>query len=551
MGLIGGILTPLYVGGQSVLMSPAAFLQRPFRWLALMSQYQATISGGPNFAYELCVRRATKEHVEQLDLSNWQVAFCGAEPIRPETLQRFAETFAPAGFREEVFYPCYGLAEATLLAAGNEGPGRPIIKTIRRDALTAHRAAPADENSADPVQRLVACGQPTADHELRIVEAETGRVCGEDEIGEIWLRGPSIARGYWNRPEATAQSFGATIGSPAKNGHANGHSHGNGNGHSNGNGNGNGHSAAARPGFLRTGDLGFVSGGQLYVTGRLKDMIIVRGRNYYPQDIERTVEAAHEGLFAGGGAAFAHEIEGREEVVVVQEIDRQFREANLQSVVRRIRRVVADEHELDLYAVILIRQASLPRTTSGKVQRQLCRDQYAAGELKVLTEWVRPARTPTPAKPRDAVLPHQPEQPAPPSAEQLPAKKPSLTPEEIDRLAERIESWMTDWLVERASVPREEIERDKPFAEFGLDSLTAVELSQDLEDWLHVQLTPVVAWNYPTPAALARYLAREAGGGEAVSGGHEAAPARRGFEELLAEVEALSEAEAAKQARGR
>ena len=534
MGLIGGILEPLYVGGRSVLMSPASFLQRPLRWLRAIQDYGAVVSGAPNFAYELCVRKTTPEERAPLDLSSWQLAFCGAEPIRAETLDLFAEAFAPCGFRPTAYYPCYGMAEATLLVAGGEGPGRPVVSTVERSALAEHKVVRASENNGSQTQKLVGCGKALLNQQIVIAHVEHDTRCPPGRVGEIWIKGPNVARGYWNRPDENQQTFGA-------------------------------HLADTGEGpFLRTGDLGFVSEGQLYVTGRVKDIIIIRGRNLYPQDIELTVENAHRALRHSAGAAFSVEIDGHERLATIQEVDRQHRDPDLQDVIRSIRRAVAEEHELDVYAVVLIGQASLPRTTSGKVQRNLCRQRFSTGGLKVLAQWIsngdlqkqkmnnkRPAGRPAgPAATHDGA--HDGARSGRPSSgngrpKKLKLEDGPLSADEIERLAERIEARLLDWLGEHTPVPAEEVDRDKPFAEYGLDSLAAVELSCQLEDWLKVQIAPVVAWNYPTPAKLALYLAGEAGGATSDSvEGPETVPgqATDDFERLLAEVESLSESEA-------
>ncbi len=353
MGLIGGILSPLYMGGQSFLMSPRAFLQRPLRWLEWISRTQANISGAPNFAFDLCVDKTTPQQRAALDLSSWEVAFCGAEPIRAETLERFAEAFAVSGFRRDAFYPCYGLAESTLLVAGGDGPAAPVVRDLPRsgDVQTA-------------TQQLVGCGESAHLQQVEIVDPESLTLCEPGQVGEIWVRGPSNALGYWNRPEDTEQTFAA-------------------------------HLADTGEGpFLRTGDLGFTAGGQLYITGRMKDMIIVRGRNYYPQDIEWTTGEAHVALQPNGGASFGVEIEGGESVVVVHEVARTHRDADLTQVVRAIRRELVQQQEVDPWAIVLLRPGNLPRTTSGKVQRSLCRQQYFGGQLKVLEEWTNPTQRP-------------------------------------------------------------------------------------------------------------------------------------------------------------
>lgn len=536
MGLIGGILMPLYTGGHSVLMSPAVFLQRPLRWLKAISEHRASVSGGPNFAYELCCRKVSPTDRRRLDLSTWRVAFCGAEPIRAETLDRFAEQFADCGFQKDAFYPCYGLAEATLIAAGGEGPAKPTYLGVERAALAAHRVVESNGRGADHVQQLVGCGGGLLEQQLAIVDPETARPVEPGHVGEIWIKGPNVARGYWNRPGETAEAFGARL-----------------------NHNGDGP-------YLRTGDLGFVRDGQLYVTGRLKEVIIIRGRNHYPQDIELSVQHAHPALLPSAGAAFSVGENGHEQLVVVHEVDRQYRGVDLNEVIRSVRRTVAEEHELDLQRVVLIRQANLPRTTSGKVQRNLCRQRYLAGQLRVLAEWGRPADGTTHVKGRfteagenttaehaarhSGSSPGRNESAAGTNGKfrrMIPCGR-EATDAEVRRLAEAVESHLLNWLIERAGVAAEEVGRDRPFAEYGLDSVTAIEMSQQLEDLLGVRLAPVVVWNYPTPATMSQYLAELACGRQEPEedpqnpGGSAQEPGQ--FEHLLSQIEALSDQDA-------
>jgi acyl-CoA synthetase (AMP-forming)/AMP-acid ligase II/acyl carrier protein len=533
MGLIGGILTPLYMGGRSVLMSPTAFLHKPMRWLQAIHDYHAIISGAPNFAYEYCVRRTSAEERASLDLSRWRLAFCGAEPIRAETLTHFADAFAGAGFRMQAFYPCYGLAECTLLAAGPDHQKDVRILEVNRAALAEHRVAPACGEPAAMVQRLVGCGPAVPGHRIVIVNPETSRECADSQVGEIFIQGPSVTQGYWNRDEETKKVFGATV--PGHEGR-----------------------------FLVTGDLGFFRDGQLYVTGRVKDVIIIRGRNHYPQDIEQSAEEAHPAVLAG--AAFALDHVGGERLVVVHQLDRQYRGSDYHQIEQAIRRAIVEQHELDPYAIVLIRQTSLPITSSGKVQRNLCREQYLADELRVVHCWTNPSigrehkaaangRVSVQLSPRGLQRAGSSSTPAnPQSARSLPAA--AGNPIELDRAAERIETWMLEWLMNRLGLDAADVSRDRPFAEFGVDSLTAVELSHELEEQFGVPLPPIVAWNYPTPAALSRYLAEQSTG---VKDPSSAAPddLRNRLQTppppddaqlaaLLAEVEKLSDAEAAR-----
>jgi acyl-CoA synthetase (AMP-forming)/AMP-acid ligase II/acyl carrier protein len=495
MGLIGGVLTPLYMGGRSVLMSPTAFLQRPMRWLEAIHEYKATISGAPNFAYDFVARRTKAEDRATLDLSMWRLAFCGAEPIRAETFALFAEAMRPCGFQSKSLYPCYGLAEVTLLAAGPDFHNEPTVLVVNRQALSEHRVAIACGEPEEMTQRLVGCGQAMPGHTLLLVDPATGAVCGPDQVGEVLIQGPSVAGGYWNRVDENKDEFGATV--------------------------------AGREGtFLRTGDLGFTHDGELYVTGRLKDVIIIRGRNHYPQDIEQSAEAAHPSLLMGAAFALENadlEKATAERLVIVNQVDRQFRDADWNQVVQAIRRAVVEHHEIDPYAIVLIRQTSLPITSSGKVQRSLCRDQYLADELKVVHAWTNPA-TPAAATANGAVKLHgegvawnaNGAKPARNGVARngLPRnsaarRRRPVGSVEVDRATERIEAWMLDWLITRLGLSPEDVSRDRPFAEYGVDSLTAVEMSHELEQQFSVPLPPIVAWNYPTPSSLARFLAEE------------------------------------------
>ncbi len=351
MGLIGNVLQPLYVGAQCVLMSPVSFLQRPVSWLEAISHYRATTSGGPNFAYELCVRKITPEQSEALDLSSWGVAFNGSEPINAETLSRFANTFERCGFRRQAFYPCYGLAEATLFVSGGQKLTGPVIRAVQRTDLERNQVAPTLARPED-VTNLVSCGKAWLEERIVIVDPESSTPCPPGRIGEIWVSGPSVAQGYWNQPEESERVFKAFLA-----------------------GSGDGP-------FLRTGDLGFIEDDHLYVTGRIKELIIIRGRNHYPQDIERTVEKSHPALRQGAGAAFSVEVEGEERLVVVHEIERHYLHKNLEDVAGDIRQAVAEEHQLQVYAVVLSKPGSVPKTSSGKIQRHVCKADFLAGAMR-------------------------------------------------------------------------------------------------------------------------------------------------------------------------
>jgi acyl-CoA synthetase (AMP-forming)/AMP-acid ligase II len=353
MGLIGGVLQPLYGGFPVTLMSPFAFLQQPYRWLRTISDKRATATGGPNFAYELCVRRITPEQRQQLDLSSWRLAFNGAEPIAAETMEAFSAAFEPAGFRREAFYPCYGLAEATLFVTGPLHEARPSVRAWDCDALAQNMATPATA-SLDTARHLVSCGRSSPDQNVVIANPDTHTACGPNQVGEVWIAGPSVAVGYWNRPDESARTFQAFL------------------------------ADSGEGPFLRTGDLGFLSDGHLFITGRLKDVIIVHARNHYPQDLELAAQSSHAALRAGAGAAFALDEGGTARLVVVHELERQFLNTDVQAVARSIRGAISEQHGLHVWAVALLRPGTLPRTSSGKVKRYACRADFLSGRLEVV-----------------------------------------------------------------------------------------------------------------------------------------------------------------------
>lgn len=350
MGLIGNILQPLYVGIPCTLMPPVAFLQRPWRWLQAISKYRATTSGGPNFAYDLCARKVTEEQKQELDLSCWNLAFNGAEPVRAETMERFAAAFASCGFKLEAFYPCYGMAETTLIVSGGVKAAHPVIKTVDAEHLGQNIIIPAAKG-ADGSWQIVGCGKVLGDLQVAIANPDTLHRCHNGEVGEIWVKGTSVAQGYWQQVEATAKTFAAYL-------------------------------ATGEGPFLRTGDLGFLDGDELFITGRLKDLMIVRGRNYYPTDIELTVEKSHPGLLSAAGAAFVVEKEEGERVVVVQEVERQsLRKLDVAGAIGDIRQAVLQHHQLLVNNVVLVKPGSIPKTSSGKIQRFACKAAFLRGDL--------------------------------------------------------------------------------------------------------------------------------------------------------------------------
>ncbi len=343
MGLIGGLLQPFYSGIPCVLSSPRFFLERPVRWLEMISRHRITISGGPDFAYRLCLDRVREARAEGLDLSSWRVAYTGAEPVRHDTMEAFIERFEPVGFKAGAVYPCYGLAEATLFVAGGRRGSGMAVSRYDDEALAKRVAVARPDGVA-----LVGCGWAASEHELRIADPLSGAAAPLGAIGEIWAAGPSIAAGYWNKPRESAEAFVERDGRR----------------------------------WLRTGDLGFVHGGQLYVAGRLKDMIIVRGHNLYPQDIERVVEAQVEAVRKGRVAAFAVELDGQEGIGVAAEVSRGLQKlVPPQMLFDALGAAVSEQCGEAPKVVVLLHPGALPKTSSGKLQRAACRKGWAERTL--------------------------------------------------------------------------------------------------------------------------------------------------------------------------
>ena len=355
MGLVINVLQTLYVGSLCVLLAPVAFIQRPLTWLRAISDYRAEVAVAPNFGFDLCVERYRAEQMDGIDLSGWRLALNGAEPVRAETIERFAATFAPHGFAAGAIYPAYGMAEATvLIAAGKRGAGA-VMRRLSRDGLQRHRAE-APRGSGDE-QVAVGCGRALIGERIAIVDPATRRRLGPDRVGEIWVAGPNVAGGYWRNLEASEAVFGARI------------------------------DGEAGAGWLRTGDLGFLdAAGELFITGRIKEVVIIRGANHYPQDIEDTVQSCHPALRRHGGAAFtAGDGVAAERLVVVQEVERTERNRIVaDEVVGRIREAIVSEHEIVPHEIVLLRPGALPKTTSGKIQRNLARQLWLSGALERL-----------------------------------------------------------------------------------------------------------------------------------------------------------------------
>jgi acyl transferase domain-containing protein/acyl-CoA synthetase (AMP-forming)/AMP-acid ligase II len=457
-GLIGKVITPLYGGFPTILMSPISFLQRPVRWLRAIARYRATCSAAPNFGYELCVRKTSAEEREALDLTSWTAAMNTGEPIRAHTIEGFAAAFAPSGFRRDAFYPCYGLAETTVMACGPRPDEPPAVLPLDRPAFQRGEVVPAEPDDERP-QELVGCGFKLPGHAVEVVDPDSHLPRGEREIGEIWISGPSVAKGYWGLAEETERTFHARLAG-----------------------------GGARE-FMRTGDLGFFDRGDVFVAGRLKDVILAHGRNYYPQDIERTVEQVHPAVRPGCGAAFSVNEDDREELVVVNEVDPTKLE-DPDALLPLIREAIAAEHGIHTHAVVLVERGGLPKTSSGKQRRRACRVQYLARALPVVAESL--AVEPTAA------------QPAVPSAS-VPGSAGAFR--RGGRDGAEIVAWLTGELAERTGLASSQIDTHQPFGAYGLSSVEATNLIGELAAWLGRDLEATLAWDYPTVDRLARHLA--------------------------------------------
>ncbi len=357
MGLILNALEAFYVGALCVLMAPNAFMQRPLNWLRAIHHYRAEVGCSPNFGFDLCVSRYRADQMQDVDLSTWKVALNGAEPVHAETIRRFSETFAGHGFNPNAAFPAYGMADATLLIAGGRRGADYVTRTVSRSALQAH-AVSVPVDPAD-LQTLVGCGHALINERIAIVEPESCKRLSSTQVGEIWVNGPNVARSYWRNPEASRTNLNAQIA---------------------------GDDDGAN--WLRTGDLGLLDeAGELFITGRIKDLIIIRGINHYPQDIEHTVQALHPALRQNCGAAFSVPDDlGEETLVIVQEVERTERNRiDPVEMTGLIRQGVTDQHELYARHIMLIRPGSLPKTTSGKIQRSLTRRLWLERRLDELT----------------------------------------------------------------------------------------------------------------------------------------------------------------------
>lgn len=445
MGLIGGILEPIYANVPTALLSPASFLQRPVRWLEAISRYRATTTGAPNFAYDLCVDRIAIDDCDGLDLSSLRTVFNGAEPVRADTIARFVTRFARHGLGADVMLPCFGLAEATLFVAG--GPERRPLSVISadRDALQAASLRHGDERESDVP--LVPSGEPDPELQVIIVDPDTRVPCTAGQVGEIWIAGRSVAEGYWNRPALTEATFGARLpGSETR--------------------------------FLRSGDLGVFTGSELLVTGRLKDMILIEGRNYYPQDFEVSAARCHGALRPGFVAAFGVPGATRERLILVAETSRQHDTADNGAVFDALRAALALDVGVVPDEIILLAAHTIPRTSSGKIQRRACRLAYFEGTLAHVGRWQAPGGDVAPA-------------------------------------AEAVAAFILDWIARELPVHPDRLHAGSSPRDLGLDSLSVTLLTVALEEKLRRKVTPAEVWEQPDIRSLAHHLTQSYAAGDA------------------------------------
>lgn len=441
LGLIGGILFPLFLKIPAILMAPAYFLQLPWRWLKVISEERVSISVAPNFAYDLCVRKISPEQINILDLSHWHYALNGSEPIRAETIKRFCDAFAPVGFTPKAMRPVYGLAEATLLVSAASWD---VPLVVSQSVLTQGKVRPVNKKDPETSIALVASGQDVQEETVRIVDPKTAQPLMEGEVGEIWVRGKSVAQGYWRQESLTRKQFHAQC-------------------------------INGSDDYLKTGDLGFIMRGRLYITGRIKDMIIIRGSNHYPQDIEHTIAECASEFQPYGTAAFTLSVDGEEQLVILQEITRTaVSHLDVEAIIQKIRSAILARHGLQIQTIMLLKPFSLPKTSSGKIQRFACREKFIQKKLPVIFHW-----------------------------------EACLDPRKISNVFSEhngIMAWLEKWFVRHSKVPLRSMASSTALADLGLDSLIAAELAADLKKTFGINVDPVAIIEQFSVGELVDYL---------------------------------------------
>ncbi len=443
MGLIDGVIQPIYSNYPVYLMTPATFVQRPVTWLQALSKYKATRTGGPNFAYDLCVDKINDNDLEKLDLSKVTCLYNGSEPISAITLKKFIDKFRPAGLNEKVFYPCYGMAEATLQITGIEKETAPTILNLSKSHF-GKNLVEINNNQINSIS-VVGCGYPRLDTQVKIVHPTTKNLTKSNEIGEIWIKGNSISNGYWNNTEITKENFNQVI------------------------------SNTKKTGYYRTGDLGFIHQNELFITGRIKELIIIRGRNYYPQDIEQIIRSAHPALQSNGTAAFSI-LEEKEKLIIVQEIKRTFiRDLKETEVFNAIKSKMAEHLDIAANAIVLVTPLSITKTTSGKLMRKECQVNYLKSNLSVIGIWKA-------------------------------SKSPNQFTNNLKDKATTTETFLTQLFAQKSELPIEQITPNTSFLDIGIDSIYAIDLTVEIEKKLGVKITTSIFWELETIEKIALFI---------------------------------------------
>ena len=425
MGLIGCLIQAAYLGATNVIIPPLSFLKNPANWFRAVSKYNATTAGGPNFAFDYCIEKITDEDLSEFSLESLRTLYCGAEPVRDRTMKLFTQKFRASGFQASQLFPVYGMAEVVLILSGGDFRAEPVYLSLDTRELENNRVQ--ETKQGDHSRTFTACGYPWVGMQVAIIDPETRIPSQEGMIGEIWASGPSVAQGYWNDPETTDRIFNAYI-AGSENGP-----------------------------WLRTGDLGFIHNGQLYVSGRLKDLIIIRGANYFPNDIEHTVENAHEAIRQNACAAFSSDINGEEQLVVAAELERNFmRNLPENEVMESISENIFREYNIQPHAIVLIRAGSILKTSSGKIQRSAVRNAWKHDELNIVAKWERPLLQ----QEKAAGLPFRPAY---------------------------IREWLINWMSQKLEINPDNIDPDKPVSAYGLDSISAVSLERDVREQFGIE----------------------------------------------------------------
>ncbi len=430
MGLVGNMLQPIYLGGTCIIINPKDFLKNPVIWLKAISRYKAPSTGCPNFALDYCIEKINEEQKKEIDLSSLKVLYCGSEPIRKKTLDNFLKSFRDCGITEKVFLPCYGLAESTLFVTGINAKENPRYLRIDKNELEKSGIANITGNGNESID-LVSCGHTWGNNKIVIVDPDTKLRVPDDVVGEIMIKGSSVCHGYWKDAKETDEIFFVYI------------------------------NRNKEGPYLRSGDLGFIHRGNLYITGRIRDLIIIRGANHYPQHIEETVFKSHDALQQNACAAFSTDIDNEEKLVIVQEIKRPYiKDLNEDEIFEAIRKAISEEHEISAYAIEIISPASIPRTTSGKIKRYECKTAWLNGELKTITSWVQENNNNT--------------------NEKFNKDKMSF---------EYMKKWLITWLSNKLNISIQDVDPAKPIMSSGLDSIGAVELEREVNQHFGMEIS--------------------------------------------------------------